>query len=193
MKKYIGTKEVEAMPMTLGEADKKMLVAIGSSKLSKYEKSVEGYHVRYDNGNETWLPKDEFENTYRLTDTALDRMLIEGDELTAKLQKLQFFACTSKFNELDTTTRAMLVAKANIMQDYQGVLNQQYTKMESGEGGLSNLSFSVAIALLKAGYAVRRIGWNGKGLFVVKQVPTHIESDIIPKMQSLPQSAKDLI
>ena len=28
---------------------------------------------------------------------------------------------------------------------------------------------------------------------VFKQVPAHIESDIIPKMQSLSQSAKDLI
>lgn len=26
-----------------------------------------------------------------------------------------------------------------------------------------------------------------------KQIPAHIESDVIPKMQSLPQSAKDLI
>lgn len=34
---------------------------------------------------------------------------------------------------------------------------------------------------------------DGKGLMVFKQVPAHIESDIIPKMQSLPQSAKDLI
>ena len=33
----------------------------------------------------------------------------------------------------------------------------------------------------------------GKGLWVIKQVPAHIESDIVPKMQSLPQSAKDLI
>lgn len=49
MKKYIGTKEVEAMPMTLGEADKKMLVS-SSSKLSKDEKNVEGYHVKFGNG-----------------------------------------------------------------------------------------------------------------------------------------------
>lgn len=38
-------------------------------------------------------------------------------------------------------------------------------------------------------------GWkrNGKGLFIVKQVPSHIEGDIIPKMQSLPQSAKNIL
>lgn len=50
-----------------------------------------------------------------------------------------------------------------------------------------------AIEVLKQGGAVRRSGWNGKGLMVFKQVPAHIDSDIIPKMQALPQSAKDLI
>lgn len=57
----------------------------------------------------------------------------------------------------------------------------------------SVMGFSDAIEVLKQGGAVRRSGWDGKGLMVFKQVPAHIESDIIPKMQSLPQSAKDLI
>ena len=57
----------------------------------------------------------------------------------------------------------------------------------------SAMNFGDAIEVLRQGGAVRRSGWNGKGLFVIKQVPAHIESDIIPKMQSLPQSAKDLI
>lgn len=29
--------------------------------------------------------------------------------------------------------------------------------------------------------------------FIVKQVPSHITGDIIPNMQSLPQSAKDIL
>ena len=57
----------------------------------------------------------------------------------------------------------------------------------------SVMGFGDAIEVLKQGGAVRRSGWNGKGLMVFKQVPAHIESDIIPKMQSIPQSAKDLI
>ena len=57
----------------------------------------------------------------------------------------------------------------------------------------SVMGFGDAIEVLKQGGAVRRSGWNGKGLMVFKQVPAHIDSDIIPKMQSLPQSAKDLI
>ena len=57
----------------------------------------------------------------------------------------------------------------------------------------SVMCFGDAIEVLKQGGTVRRNGWNGKGLMVFKQVPAHIESDIIPKMQSLPQSAKDFI
>lgn len=57
----------------------------------------------------------------------------------------------------------------------------------------SAMDFGDAIEVLKQGGTIRRAGWNGKGLMVFKQIPAHIESDIIPKMQSLPQSAKDLI
>lgn len=58
---------------------------------------------------------------------------------------------------------------------------------------VGSVNFGGAIDLLKAGLAVRRKGWNGKGLFIVKQVPSHITSDIIPNMQSLPQSAKSIL
>jgi len=53
------------------------------------------------------------------------------------------------------------------------------------------LSFGEAIEALKNGQLISRNGWNGKGMFIVKQIPALIGLDIIPKMQSLPQSAKD--
>ena len=58
---------------------------------------------------------------------------------------------------------------------------------------LGNMLFGGAVEALKSGLAIRREGWNGKGLFVVKQIPAHITEDIIPKMQSLPQYAKDIL
>ena len=58
---------------------------------------------------------------------------------------------------------------------------------------VGSVNFGGAINLLKAGLAVRRKGWNGKGLFIVKQVPSHVTDEIIPNMQSLPQSAKDIL
>lgn len=57
----------------------------------------------------------------------------------------------------------------------------------------NDMSFGMAIDALRIGLAIRRKGWNGKGMFVVKQIPAHITEEIIPKMQSLPQSAKDII
>ena len=67
--------------------------------------------------------------------------------------------------------------------------------MEKKDNYLANGSFTFgkAIEVLKQGKAIRRTGWYGKGLFVVKQVPSHITGDIIPNMQSLPQSAKDIL
>jgi hypothetical protein len=55
----------------------------------------------------------------------------------------------------------------------------------------SGLTFGLAIEALKLGKKVSREGWNGKGLFVFKQVPANIGLDIIPKMTSVPQSVKD--
>lgn len=53
------------------------------------------------------------------------------------------------------------------------------------------MNFAKAIEALKEGKMIQREGWNGKGLFVFMQVPSEIKKDIVPKMQSLPQSVKD--
>ena len=55
------------------------------------------------------------------------------------------------------------------------------------------MNFGEALEALKNGEAVQREGWNGKGLFVIKQVPAQIGKDIISNMQSLPQRAKDIL
>lgn len=53
------------------------------------------------------------------------------------------------------------------------------------------MNFGQAVEALKQGKRVQRTGWNGKGLFVFMQVPSTINREIVPKMQSLPQSVKD--
>jgi len=55
----------------------------------------------------------------------------------------------------------------------------------------TNLSFGQAIEALRVGKRVAREGWNGKGLFVFQQVPSRIFPEVVPKMQSLPQSVKN--
>ena len=192
MKKYIGTKQIEAEPMTMGEAYEKNLLQAGRVP-NESEKTKAGYHVKYEGGYESWSPAEPFEKAYKVADTPLDRMSIEEDELAYRLGKLYAFIHGDKFKELDSTTRAMLAVQYSSMSTYLYVLGLRLTKMASKDGSCSGISFGSAIDLLKSGFAIRRSGWNGKNLFVIKQVPAHIESDIIPKMQSLPQSAKDLI
>lgn len=53
--------------------------------------------------------------------------------------------------------------------------------------------FGGALIALKAGKLVARKGWNGKGMFIVKQIPATIGVDIIPRMTSLPQSVKNVL
>jgi len=61
------------------------------------------------------------------------------------------------------------------------------------ESQKKNMDFGQALRLLEDGRALQREGWNGKGMFVIKQIPAVIGLDIIPKMQSLPQDAKDIL
>lgn len=192
MKKYIGTKKIEAEPMTMGEAYEKNLLQAGRVP-NESEKTKAGYHVKYEGGYESWSPVETFEKAYKVADTPLDRMTIEENELADRMEKLYAFIRGDKYKELDNATRAMLAAQYSSMSEYLNVLRSRSTKMENKDGSCSGISFGSAIALLKSGFALRRSGWNGKNLFVIKQVPAHIESDIIPKMQSLPQYAKDLI
>lgn len=124
MKKYIGTEQAEAELMTLGEADKKMLVSAGS-KLSKDEKNIEGYHVRYENGVETWLPKEEFEKTYKCSDTFLDRLYTELEELQDKQNKLQKFFDTDTFKNLSQQAKTLLEAQFGAMLAYSSILTER--------------------------------------------------------------------
>ena len=103
MKKYIGTKQIEAEPMTMGEAYRRGLLHAGRVP-SESEKSKDGYYVRYDNGYESWSPADVFEKVYRVTDTSLVRNAGDGgkwykvknnlvslDEKTGKEKKMPVY------------------------------------------------------------------------------------------------------
>ena len=57
----------------------------------------------------------------------------------------------------------------------------------------TNQTFGQAIEALKEGKMVSREGWNGKGMFVFRQVPSQVPADIIPKMTSLPASVKEVL
>lgn len=90
MKKYLGKKEVMASPMSMGEAYDRGLLQ-SNLKSSRVDKDKEGYLVKYDNGYQSWSPKDVFDNSYKVVDTPLDRLYLECNELSDKYNKLVFF------------------------------------------------------------------------------------------------------
>lgn len=120
METYLGVKLIEAKPMTRGEHS----VSKGFDEVLNGKAEDEGYQVVYEDGYESWSPKDVFEKAYRKTD---------------------------------------------------------------------DLTFGLAIEALKLGKCVARKGWNGKGMFITKQVPGVIGLEIVPKMSSLNAETKELI
>ena len=64
MKKYIGTKEIKAKPMTRGEYNARKGWPMPSNEVA----SEEGYFVEYPDGYTSWSPKKVFEEGYRECD-----------------------------------------------------------------------------------------------------------------------------
>lgn len=122
LKNYIGTKEVSAMPMTLGEF-------IGITKRdpyandpNKHNSDESGYFVKYKDGYESWSPKGVFEEAYKCSDTHLDRMRIELDELKERLTKAINFYYSEKAGSLTKNEAYLLGRQISVMREYADVL-----------------------------------------------------------------------
>lgn len=192
MKKYVGTKMVKAEPMNELAAVEK-----GYARKNKDNHEWrEGYHVQYTNPDgsiyDSWSPKSVFEKTYRVAETPTDSIKIELEELNTRFAKGIEFLVNEGYT-LIYPTKAFLSAQVETEREYSYLLNDRLERMSDGKESLNNYDFGTAIKFLKAGGAIRRAGWNGKGMFVIKQVPAHITSETIPNMQSLPQTAKDIL
>lgn len=128
MKKYIGTKQIEAEPMTMGEAYEKNLLQAGRVP-NESEKTKAGYHVKYEGGYESWSPAEPFEKAYKVADTPLDRMVIEYDELKEKIDKLDVFLDSEKFNALDEIVKGLLSSQYHTMIAYSITLSERMRLM----------------------------------------------------------------
>lgn len=126
MKKYIGTKQIEAEPMIMGEAYEKGFLQAGRVP-SESEKSNPGYHVKYQDGYESWSPAGPFEKAYKVADTFVDRLLIERDELNERLNKLRQFIESPNFVEIvtDEYQRLLLSKQESKMHEYLEILNER--------------------------------------------------------------------
>lgn len=131
MKKYIGTKQIEAEPMTMGEAYRRGLLHAGRVP-SESEKSKAGYYVRYENGYESWSPADVFAKAYRVSDTFIDRLRIERDDLSLRYNKALDFSYSPKFKELLwPDEQQAFETQLDLMRKYLAVLDARIQYAEN--------------------------------------------------------------
>lgn len=126
MRKYIGTKQVKAEPMTMGEAFIEGFLQRDKIP-SEEEKNQKGYHVKYSGGYESWSPAEPFEEAYKCCDTFLERLEIEQAELSDKLEKLRAFIESPKFFDIvkDEYQRTLLLRQESQMHEYLETLNER--------------------------------------------------------------------
>lgn len=130
MKKYIGTKQIEAEPMTMGEAYAFKLLQAGRIP-NESEKSKAGYHVRYQDGYESWSPAEPFEKAYKVADTFLDRLHIERDELSERYNKAREFFYSPRFETLWPHEKQAFEAQLDLMRKYLAVLDARIQYAEN--------------------------------------------------------------
>lgn len=128
MKKYIGTKQVSATPAwRIGGK-----VYPKDGEVPRSMNREDGYKVVYEDGYESWSPKDVFEKAYKVAETFLDRLMIERKELAEKLEKLCLFTDSPKFMDVvkDENQRELLIKKRDYMGEYLNILNQRIKTLE---------------------------------------------------------------
>lgn len=125
----------------------------------------------------------------------IDKVNNEYQELAEHLAKTLAFIDNEKFNELPDELKGFLKVRAEQTSQYLKIRECQITgALNNNADAIEQLSFGTVISALKAGFVAYRKGWNGKGLFVFKQVRATITGEeTIKKMTSLNDLSKQLI
>jgi hypothetical protein len=137
LKKYIGTKVVEARPMNEIDAES---VGYARKNIDNHEWR-EGYHVRYTNPDgstyDSWSPKSVFEEAYKPSDTVLDRLKIERDKLKERIEKIEAILGNGIYevvkNEGGIPQAVLLILQDSYMTTYLKVLETRIDLMEEGK------------------------------------------------------------
>ncbi len=99
-----------------------------------------------------------------------------------------------KFDTIDELAQFHAESVFNANPESKGVSGLIHTACVYGANEawreLKILNFGQAIQALEAGEIVKRYGWSNPHMVIIKQVPSHITGDIVPKMTSLPNKAK---
>lgn len=129
-----------------------------------------------------------------------ERMIAEYVELDERVNKLsEFILKNPKFIDRSAFCQELMRQQFGAMTRYKAALKERM-KLEgitpddlvNYKHPYQNLSFGEALQALEAGKCIRRESWVGDK-FVVKQIDSDIPAEVVPKMQSLPDSAKQFI
>lgn len=122
---------------------------------------------------------------------------VELDERTEKLE--EFILKNPKFESLELEVQTSMLSQKEAMKEYRHSLKHRmkllgitHDDVVAYKHPYQNLSFGEALQALEVGECIRRESWIGDK-FITKQIDRNINAEIVPKMQSLPDSAKELI
>ena len=131
MQLYTSHKTVQASPMTRFDAQELELVR------DKSPNNEDGFHIIYEDGYESWSPKEVFLNGYtpkQVEETWLDQLKIEHRAISERLEKLINYLETVPVE--DQYQREMLVVQSTIMESYRTVIEARVLVADK-EGMLS--------------------------------------------------------
>ena len=138
MKKYIGTKQIEAKPMTRGDYN-----AYRGWTIPENENPNDaGYIVKYSDNYVSWSPKKQFEEAYReigtnpLMDSVIlmqsnnfkDRFKAEYYQLLARMKGLNIMLKKYKAGTLPFIPKCsyeILMEQFSIMENYKNILESR--------------------------------------------------------------------
>lgn len=128
MKLYTGTKTVRATPMTRLEYN----ALRGWSTPADENPAEAGYIVEYTDGGKpnhpnyagyvSWSPADVFNRAYQPSETWLERVIAERNELNEKIKALSRFIASPAALELDDEPAGLLTAQRAAMAAYAEIL-----------------------------------------------------------------------
>lgn len=123
MKKYIGTKLIEAEPMTRGLFAKRK----GEQFICGNNPYEEGYLVKYQDGYESWSPKEVFETAYLAVDD--NKELPSGVSIGSKMvDEFISYTETHALGDCTTVVRCVLRNGFEIVESSSCVDPKNYSE-----------------------------------------------------------------
>ena len=107
------------------------IVMVREDFMQKFKPEVGGYYVLYNDGYTSYSPAEPFEEGYTelVEDTFLTRLKKEEEELSIKLDKLDTFMYSDKFNSIPDIQKTILKIQYTAMVTYKMCLLERIEKL----------------------------------------------------------------